>query len=75
MLGRAVEDAVLFCRHRTFGVGMFETAEVLAADARIRQAGERGGTDVIVGTVSHCHGALTRMVIAPPSGPNNSPLG
>ncbi len=73
--GKAVEDAVLFCRHRAFGVGMFDTAEVLAADARIREAGDRGATDVLVGTVSHCHGALTRLVIAAPSGPDNSQLG
>ena len=28
--------AVMHCRHRTFGVGMFDTAEVLAADAIVR---------------------------------------
>ena len=73
--GKSVEDAVLFCRHRAFGVGMFDTAEVIAADLRIREAGERGATEVLVGTVSHCHGALTRLVIDVPSGPNNSQLG
>ena len=40
---------------------MFDTSEVIAADERIRAAGERGNADVIVGTVSHCHGALTRL--------------
>jgi hypothetical protein len=58
------ESAVLFCRHRAYGVGMFDTAEVLDADRRIAAAGERGNSDVIIGTVSHCHGALTRLVIA-----------
>jgi hypothetical protein len=58
------ESAVLFCRHRAYGVGMFDTAEVIVADERIRAAGERGAADVIIGTVSHCHGALTRLVIS-----------
>jgi hypothetical protein len=58
------ESAVLFCRHRTFGVGMFDTSEVLDADRRIAAAGAQGNADVIIGTVSHCHGALTRLVIA-----------
>jgi hypothetical protein len=57
------ESAVLFCRHRTYGVGMFDTAEVVEADRRIAAAGTRGTADVIIGTVSHCHGALTRLVI------------
>ena len=65
--GRATESAVLFCRHRAYGVGMFDTAEVIAADERIRTAGDRGATDIVIGTVSHCHGALTRLVIATPA--------
>lgn len=65
--GRATESAVLFCRHRAYGVGMFDTAEVIAADERIRTAGDRGVTDVVIGTVSHCHGALTRLVIGTPA--------
>jgi hypothetical protein len=59
------ESAVLFCRHRAYGVGMFDTAEVLEADRRIQTAGARGAADVVIGTVSHCHGALTRLVIGP----------
>jgi hypothetical protein len=63
----ATESAVLFCRHRAYGVGMFDTSEVVEADRRVRSAGLRGSAEVIVGTVSHCHGALTRLVIAPPA--------
>lgn len=70
--GGATDVAVLFCRHRAYGVGMFDTAEVVAADAKIQAAGERGPGDVIIGTVSHCHGALTRLVIAGPGGQSNS---
>jgi hypothetical protein len=56
-------SAVLFCRHRAYGVGMFDTNEVLEADRLIADVGERGAADVIIGTVSHCHGALTRLTL------------
>ena len=44
---------------------MFDTAEVLEADAIVRESGERGPAEVLIGTTSHCHGALTRLVIGP----------
>jgi hypothetical protein len=66
--GEPLEVAVLHCRHRAYGVGMFDTADVLAADERIRAAGDAGGADVVIGTVSHCHGALTRLTVAPRGG-------
>lgn len=56
--------AIMHCRHRTFGVGMFDTAEVMDADATVRRVGDAGG-EVIIGTTSHCHGALTRLVVGP----------
>ena len=58
-----MSSAVMHCRHRAYGVGMFDTSEVVAADASIRRAASRGRAEVIVGTASHCHGALTRLVI------------
>lgn len=70
--GDPVTAAAMFCRHRAYGVGMFDVAEVLDADARISAVGTNGRADVIVGTVSHCHGALTRFVIAAPA---SSPIG
>ena len=42
---------------------MFDTAEVLEADAIIRESAEAGAAEVLIGTTSHCHGALTRLVI------------
>lgn len=50
---------VLFvCRHRVYGVGMFDVAAVLEGDAVVARAGETAGPmDVVVGTVSACHGA------------------
>jgi hypothetical protein len=71
--GGPIVTATLFCRHRSYGVGMFDTAEVIDAHRRIMEAGDRGAADVIIGTVSHCHGALARLVIGAPSGLANSP--
>lgn len=57
--GGRLEGPVIFqCTHRAYGVGMFDTREVLAGDAFVSAVGARGEADVLVGTVSHCHGAL-----------------
>ena len=50
---------VLFvCRHRVYGVGMFDVASVLAGDRVVAEAGSaHRSVDVVVGTVSACHGA------------------
>ncbi|HEY4129761.1 MAG TPA: hypothetical protein VGM50_04060 [Gemmatimonadaceae bacterium] len=63
--GAPIEIAVLQCTHRAYGVGMIDTADVVAADARIRDTALRGGGEVVIGTVSHCHGALTRLLLGP----------
>lgn len=50
------------CRHRVFGVGMFDVAEVLAGDAAVAGAGAgRSPVDVLVGTISSCHGAVNLL--------------
>jgi len=51
---------VLFvCEHRVFGVGMFDVSAVLAGDTTVASAGLRGSpVNVLVGTVSRCHGAV-----------------
>jgi len=66
--GRTLGAAVLFCRHRAYGVGMFDTSEVMVADATIASLGATGAAEFVIGTVSHCHGALTRLVIPAPDG-------
>ena len=55
-----VAGPVLFaCRHRTYGVGMFDVCEVVAGDAAVAAAGAEGRpVDIVVGTVSSCHGAV-----------------
>jgi len=65
-------SAVMFCRHRAYGVGMFDTAEVTAADDVVRSVGAAGG-EILIGTTSHCHGALTRLIVGPPAQRSDSP--
>lgn len=65
-------SVVLHCTHRAYGVGMFDTADVIAGDRTIAAAGEHGGADVLIGTMSHCHGALTRVVISAAGEPDGS---
>jgi hypothetical protein len=45
---------------------MFETRDVLKGDAIVREAAEGFGAAILVGTMSHCHGAFARLVIGPP---------
>lgn len=54
---------VLFvCEHRVFGVGMFDVGAVLAGDAVVASAGDaRSPVNVLVGTVSSCHGAVNLL--------------
>ena len=54
---------VLFvCGHRVFGVGMFDVTAVLAGDAAGGRAGAgRTPVDVLVGTISSCHGAASLL--------------
>jgi hypothetical protein len=51
------------CTHRVYGVGMIDVADVLRAD-RLVQANGVGELDLLVGTTSHCHGALSRLVVS-----------
>ena len=54
--------ALFVCRHRVFGVGMFDAAEVLEGDRLVAEAGAGPGEmDVLVGTVSACHGAVSLL--------------
>jgi hypothetical protein len=54
---------VLFvCEHRVFGVGMFDVSAVLAGDAMVARVGDRQSpVNVLVGTVSSCHGAVSLL--------------
>lgn len=49
---------IFHCSHRAFGVGMFDTRDVVAADRLVEQVGGGSIANVLVATVSHCHGAF-----------------
>ncbi|MEO8139026.1 MAG: hypothetical protein ABI742_05230 [Gemmatimonadota bacterium] len=54
--------AVFMCEHRVFGVGSFSVTEVMAGEALVAEAGATGEpVDVLVGTVSSCHGAANLL--------------
>jgi len=62
--GRPVAGPVIFhCTHRAYGVGMIDCRAVVAADTVVQAAGAGGPARVLVGTVSHCHGALSVLSI------------
>ena len=57
--GRPVAGPALFvCKHQVFGVGMFSAESVRAGDRLVAEAGAKGEAEVLVGTISSCHGAL-----------------
>jgi hypothetical protein len=71
---------LLVVRHRTYGVGMFDVAEVLAGETTVVTAGATGEpVDVVIGTVSACHGAVSLLHLgaavgaSPPSLPSYIP--
>lgn len=60
--GRPLDGPYLFrCLHRAYGVGMLDVADIIAADAAIARRGAAGAASFLIGTVSHCHGALRRL--------------
>ncbi len=61
------EGPVLFvCRHRVYGVGMFDVSAVLAGDEAVARAGAaHPAVDVVVGTISACHGAAGVLHLGP----------
>ncbi|HEU4587570.1 MAG TPA: hypothetical protein VFS11_02915 [Gemmatimonadales bacterium] len=62
---------VLFVtRHRAYGVGMFDVDSVRAGDRQVAEAGASGDpVDVLVGTISACHGAVSLLRLGPHAGP------
>jgi hypothetical protein len=58
--------ALFMCEHRVFGVGSFSVTEVMAGEALVADAGASGeAADVLVGTVSSCHGAANLLHLGP----------
>lgn len=67
---RPTAGPVLFqVRHQVFGVGTFQTRAVLDGDAQVAEAGGRGAAvDIVVGTISACHGAVNLLHLGPGGG-------
>lgn len=54
-----LDGPVIFhCQHRVWGVGMIDAHAVAAADQLVARTAAQQPARVLVGTVSHCHGAL-----------------
>ena len=54
--------ALFVCRHHVFGVGTFAADAVRAGDRLVTEAGTSGDpAEVLIGTVSKCHGALNLL--------------
>ena len=63
--GRPVAGPALFvCKHHVFGVGTFAADAVRTGDRLVAEAGASGAAaEVLVGTISSCHGALNLLTI------------
>lgn len=59
-LGRSL---IFHCVHRTYGVGMIDAAAIAVADQQLAMWGAEAPVRVLVGTVSHCHGALGVLAV------------
>jgi hypothetical protein len=56
--------ALFTTRHHAFGVGMFGAAEIRASRRVLEETGSLGGAvDIVVGTVSACHGAVSVLAL------------
>ena len=63
---RIAGPALFHVTHRAYGVGMLNVADVLAADRLVQETAADKAAQVLVGTVSHCHGALAILSIGDP---------
>lgn len=61
---RLLGPLVFHCSHRAYGVGMIDVADLVAADSFVSSHGEGGDAEFLVATVSHCHGAMGRLVVS-----------
>ncbi len=59
-----LEASLIFhCEHRTYGVGMIDAQHIARADDWLASRAGEASVRVLVGTVSHCHGALGVLAI------------
>jgi hypothetical protein len=66
--GRRLDGPAIFhCEHRAYGVGMFGVADVVEADRLVADVADGRAAEVLIGTVSHCHGALSLLALGDPA--------
>jgi hypothetical protein len=56
--------AIFHCTHRAYGVGMIDVSSVLESERMLAASVEVGAGRLLVGTVSHCHGALGVLAVS-----------
>ncbi len=61
-----IGPALFQVTHRAYGVGMLNVADVVAADQLVHDSARESAAQVLIGTVSHCHGALAVLSIGEP---------
>lgn len=63
----AQSAAIFACLHFNYGIGTIAVRELLAAQTRLREVGQRGPLPhrALVATVSHCHGVVNVLELAP----------
>lgn len=60
-----LDHALIFhCEHRTYGVGMIDAATIARSAHALDDAADGTPLRLLVGTVSHCHGALGVLSIS-----------
>lgn len=63
--GGILDAALIFhCVHRTYGVGMIDAQQIARADAWMAARAPDRPLRVLIGTVSHCHGALGVLAVS-----------
>ena len=63
---KLIGPALFQVTHRAYGVGMLNVADVVAADQLVQDSAGDSAAQVLIGTVSHCHGALAVLSIGEP---------
>ncbi|HET9276039.1 MAG TPA: hypothetical protein VFN96_08215 [Gemmatimonadales bacterium] len=59
--------ALFTTRHHAYGVGLISAGEARAALALLEEAGRAAESDLLVGTVSACHGAASLLRLGAPA--------
>jgi len=73
---RTVGPVLFECRHLTHGVGAIPLGQVFAGDALLARTDPgRQSVDVVVGTISACHGAISLIRIPADADASGTPVG